>query len=255
MFSYPRRAASFVWGHRGVPSAAIENTLASFARVANAGLDGFEFDVQFSQDRVPFVFHDDTLERLAGVNQVAQELSWSALSRLTLRDPSRPDLPGEAIPTLEQVLAAVPKTLFMNLELKGSERVTRDDLALVWNLLREHGVAERTLISSFHHPFLRELSHLAPDASFAALWATLPTTDQVAELVPITRLMHVRWQPTLAEAVNTWHQCGCQVAVFGVGGADDVRLCRDFHIDAVFIDDLAWLSDVGAAAERDDTFL
>ncbi len=250
MFSYPRRAAPFVWGHRGVPSAAIENTLASFACVAGAGLDGFEFDVQFSRDGVPFVFHDDTLARLAGVNQAARDLDWSELSRLALRDASRPELPQGSIPALEEVLAFIPEPLVINLELKASERVTTGNLQTVWNLLRSYAMADRTVISSFYHPFLWELSRLAPECSIAALWVMPPTIDQVADLAPITRLVHVAWQSTLGEAVDRWHQGGCQVAVFGVGSARDVRSCRDFQIDAVFIDDPAWLLDTEEAAER-----
>lgn len=240
MFRYPKGDVPFMWGHRGVPSEAIENTLAAFKKAADNGLDGFEFDVQFSRDGVPFVFHDDTLERLAGINEAAGALSWDALSRLRLRDPSRPELPAASIAALDEVLASVPAHMFINLELKASLRVARAHLARVWRLLERYQLSERTLISSFYHAFLQQLAEIAPKANLAALWVMHPTSTEVQQAAPLTRIMHVMWQPDMGEEVARLHHEGCQVAVWGVRGADDVERCRDYHIDAVFIDDPAW---------------
>ena len=52
-----------VIGHRGTPRRAPENTVAGFTLAAEAGVAWVELDVQLSSDLVPFVFHDDRLER------------------------------------------------------------------------------------------------------------------------------------------------------------------------------------------------
>ena len=57
---YPRWIA-----HRGGGTLAPENTLAAFRLGASHGYRMFECDVKLSSDGVPFLLHDDTLERTA----------------------------------------------------------------------------------------------------------------------------------------------------------------------------------------------
>ena len=52
--------------HRGAGKLAPENTLAAFRLGARHGYRAFECDVKLSADGVPFLLHDDTLERTSG---------------------------------------------------------------------------------------------------------------------------------------------------------------------------------------------
>lgn len=242
MFSYSARPRPFVWGHRGVPSEAVENTLASFARVKSHGLDGFEFDVQFSADGVPFVFHDDTLARLAGVKRAAVDLRWQELEQLVLTDPKRPELPPGQLASLQEVLQNVPDALMINLELKANRRVTPSQLALVWDLLEQYHLTSRTLISSFDHEFLTRLAKLAPSVNLAALWVQVPSESAVRQMASLTQVMHIPWQPDSSESVSFLHGRGCEVGVWGVSGPVDLRQCHEAGVDAIFIDDPTWLA-------------
>ena len=58
-----------VFGHRGSPTHVTENTLPSFEKAIEQGVDGLEFDVRLSQDKKIVIFHDESLKRLAGENQ------------------------------------------------------------------------------------------------------------------------------------------------------------------------------------------
>ena len=53
--------------HRGANRQAPENTLTAFRLALEAGCDGCECDVQLSHDGTLVVFHDETLQRLAGL--------------------------------------------------------------------------------------------------------------------------------------------------------------------------------------------
>lgn len=50
-------------GHRGAPTLAPENTLASAREAVKIGVDGIEFDVKFTADRKMIVIHDGDLKR------------------------------------------------------------------------------------------------------------------------------------------------------------------------------------------------
>ncbi|XP_077361089.1 glycerophosphodiester phosphodiesterase domain-containing protein 5 isoform X2 [Festucalex cinctus] len=79
-----------LFGHRGAPMVAPENTLMAFEKAVEAGCECLETDVTISYDGVPFLMHDHTLRRTTNVdevfpnhaNQVSDMFSWLALRRL-----------------------------------------------------------------------------------------------------------------------------------------------------------------------------
>jgi glycerophosphoryl diester phosphodiesterase len=92
--------------HRGDWRRAPENTLAAFrTALAVPACDGLEFDVRTSADGVPVVIHDATLGRVQGRRSRVREIGADALGKL-------------GVPTLAAVLAAVPTTTFLDVEVK-----------------------------------------------------------------------------------------------------------------------------------------
>ena len=50
-------------GHRGVKNLFPENTIESISAAFDLGLSWVEIDVKISKDKIPFLLHDDTLDR------------------------------------------------------------------------------------------------------------------------------------------------------------------------------------------------
>ncbi|XP_070616138.1 glycerophosphoinositol inositolphosphodiesterase GDPD2 [Erythrolamprus reginae] len=79
-----------LFGHRGAPMLAPENTLMSFQKAINCGLSVLETDVRVSADGVPFLMHDETLLRTTNVQEVfparahakATTFNWTQLQQL-----------------------------------------------------------------------------------------------------------------------------------------------------------------------------
>ena len=67
-------------GHRGYPDRYPENTLISIQAAVEAGAPWFEFDLQLSSDLVPFLCHDDSLQRTAGLDRLIMDMSAKELS-------------------------------------------------------------------------------------------------------------------------------------------------------------------------------
>jgi glycerophosphoryl diester phosphodiesterase len=67
-------------GHRGYPDRYPENTLISIQAAVEAGAPWFEFDVQLSSDLVPFLCHDDSLKRTAGLDRLIMDMSSKVLA-------------------------------------------------------------------------------------------------------------------------------------------------------------------------------
>ena len=146
---YPRWIA-----HRGAGKLAPENTLAAFRLGAAHGYRMFECDIKLSADRVPFLLHDDTLERTTNGQGLAGELSWNELSRLDAGSRHSPAYTGEPLANLEAVAHfCIDNALFLNIEIKptpGSESLTGTVVANVAaRLWAEAPPRHMPLLSSF----------------------------------------------------------------------------------------------------------
>lgn len=132
--------------HRGDWRRAPENSLrALLAAMDIPACDGLEFDVRVSADGVPVVIHDATLRRVQGRPERVIDLTAV-------------DLEAVDVPSLADVLAAVPRRAFLDVELKG-----RHDRAVVEVLAAGRGAdLHRSVVSSFHPDTLERVAGLAP---------------------------------------------------------------------------------------------
>lgn len=155
---------SILLGHRGLSAHHLENSMEAFRAALAAGMDGFELDVQPTQDGVCHVLHDDDLERTAGRRGILRKLKSAELPLLNN---------GEAVPRLADVLA-LPARL-INVELKG-EPGWKQALAAV----EASGALDRVLFSSFEHSEVFQLWSACHEARCGLLWEE----DEAADLDP-----------------------------------------------------------------------
>lgn len=157
-------------GHRGAAGLAPENTLASFALAADLGCTMVEFDVRLSADRVPVVFHDDTLDRCTDGSGPVAALTLAQLKRLDAGG-------GQSIPTLAEVLELCrDRQLAVNIEIKpdvGAEvettRLALEVAGAVWPTDRP-----LPLVSSFSHQALATARQVVPHWPRGLLAERLP---------------------------------------------------------------------------------
>lgn len=92
--------------HRGYSQCYPENTLVGLQAALRAGAPCIEFDVHFTADSVPVVFHDTELARVTGSKGKIQEISFAALSRLHASEVNRlgDQFSQEPVPSLQAVL-------------------------------------------------------------------------------------------------------------------------------------------------------
>ncbi len=106
------------YAHRGLhkeDQSVPENSLAAFAAAMQNGY-GVELDVQLTADNEVVVFHDDTLQRLCGLEARLSDLSWGELRSLRLAGSE------ERIPLLSEVLELLGSRTPIILELKKGPR-------------------------------------------------------------------------------------------------------------------------------------
>jgi glycerophosphoryl diester phosphodiesterase len=137
-----------------------ENTLAAFARVAEAGGWGIEFDVRWTRDLQPVVIHDSSTARVFGI-----DLEVAAVDLHELQQ----QVPG--IPTLEEVVARFGGNTHLMVELK------RDELGAVAGRAARLGEIFATLIAAEDYHFLALQLDLFKLVEFAGDKACLPVAE------------------------------------------------------------------------------
>lgn len=129
--------------HRGCAGQYPENTVAAM-RAAAPHVDMVEFDVRRCGSGDLVVFHDETLSRLTGREGLVAGTDWSELRELTVCGSDEP------VPLFENLLAAVPGDVAINVELKHAGMASEVLDAL-------DGAENEALISSFHPDALAEV--------------------------------------------------------------------------------------------------
>ena len=105
-----------VEGHRGYCAKYPENTLISYRKAMELGVDAMEFDVWLSKDNVPVIMHDGNAKRTAGVDRNLNDMTLEEIKSCPLT------VDGERIPTLYEVLCAIRGRVPLLIELKGEGR-------------------------------------------------------------------------------------------------------------------------------------
>jgi len=150
-------------GHRGAAGEAPENTWPAFEAARNAGMHGFEVDVLMTRDRQAVVVHDLTLKRIAGGRGAIQSMAWSDLSRLDVGSHFHPRFAGERIPLLADVLETYGQSMILDLEIKGLNPLGEGLEEMVVQMVRERGLLNRVIVSSFNPIIIRRVRALQPD--------------------------------------------------------------------------------------------
>ncbi|MCG9916870.1 MAG: glycerophosphodiester phosphodiesterase [Phenylobacterium sp.] len=99
--------------HRGLwtPDGAPENSLGAFQAACAAGY-GIELDVHLSSDGEAMVFHDNTLQRMTGIEGRLRDRTAAELGEMSLMGTD------ETIPTLAETLALIGQRAMVHVELK-----------------------------------------------------------------------------------------------------------------------------------------
>lgn len=159
------------FAHRGASAFCPENTMSAFSKAIALGATGIETDVQRTKDGVLVLIHDEALQRTAGDPRLVKDATYDELSALDAGSWFHPDYAGERIPKLEELLGLACKHgTMLNLELKNGVVSYEGMEAEVIAQVREFGMSDRVILSSFNHYSLYQCKMLASDIRTGILY-------------------------------------------------------------------------------------
>lgn len=213
-------------GHRGAKGYAPENTLKSFAKAIELGVDMIELDVHVVASGEVVLMHDVKIDRTTNGSGYIHEKTLDELRSL--------DAGGDIIPTLQEVLDFVDRRVSVNVELKGHG--TADEVAaILFEYMSSRGWSnDDFIVSSFNHHELREFHRLLPNVRIAALMDAIPL-DYAAFAEKLGAYsVNPGHEFVTADYVNDAHKRGLQVFVWTVDDPDELKLLYNMGVDGVF---------------------
>ena len=245
---YPRLIA-----HRGGGTLAPENTLAAMKAGHRFGYRMVEFDVKLSQDLVPILMHDSTLERTTNAQGNASSQTQQELARLDAGSWHSPAFAGEPVPTLEQIARYTQQSgVASNIEIKptpGDEHRTGEWVAnaaaSLWT-----GQAVPPLLSSFSLVSLAAAQQAQPQLPRGWITSELKPGWQSSIAALDLVSLHLRHDKITRELVSEVHDMGLRLAVWTVNDPVKAKELLDWGVDAVITDALDMIHPDSDSATR-----
>jgi len=157
-------------GHRGVKNLSPENTLSSIELAHKIGLKWVEVDIKISQDLVPFLLHDDTLDRTTTGEGSPTNFKYNEIKKLDAGIFFYKHSTKIYTPTLHEVLIFCEKNnMGLNIELKPNLGFEKKNVISIAKLLRSFNFTNQYYLSSFDWNSIILMKELLPSAYYGLL--------------------------------------------------------------------------------------
>ncbi|GMQ98156.1 MAG: glycerophosphodiester phosphodiesterase [Acidimicrobiia bacterium] len=221
-----------MYAHRGDRSRAPDNTLEAYQLAVDAGADGIELDVRRTSDGELIMSHDD---RYPG---------FAPFVEMTLAE-IRDALPH--VPTFIETLAAVPRNVWLNVEIKNfPDEADFDTSGWVVDKTIETidacDDAARILLSSFDRESVRRAAAANPNLLRGQLIRApfdIDTGVDVAVEVS-AHALHPNmgyFGVAAKETAARIKRAGLAIVVWGANTPDEVQLLLESEVDVIITDD------------------
>lgn len=206
-------------GHRGAKGHVAENTIASFQKAIELGVDMIELDVHLSKDGIPVVIHDETIDRTTHHSGFVNQFTAEFLQSID-------------VPSLKDVFDLVENRCVINIEIKVFE-ATKPVLEVLKNTKFPQ---EKIIISSFDWDVLNVCRFEEQSISLGILTElsieealTFAKKIDAYSINPYFKLLN-------HENVKDIHQNGFKVFPWTVNNPDDITFVKSLNVDGIISD-------------------
>lgn len=155
--------STLIFGHRGIPVKFPENSLQGFRYAIEHNVEGLEFDVHLTRDRLPVIMHDETIDRTTDGTGRICDYDYEQLKKFKLSN-------GESIPTLYELLELVKNVdVILNLEFKTDQIHYEGIEKLVLKQVSQAYLRHPVIYSSFNLDSLKICQQLDDSQNYCFL--------------------------------------------------------------------------------------
>jgi glycerophosphoryl diester phosphodiesterase len=222
-----------VLGHRGAMGHAPENTMASFRKALDLGVDAVELDVRLTGDQEVVVIHDASVDRTTNGTGLVSEMALSDLQALDAGSGFAPGFRGERVPTLAQVLAWAAGRTELVIEIKGDPEPAPGLLEKTVALIRAHGLSSSVMVISFYHPAVRQARNLDTEIATGILCGGFPADPVGAARAAAADSVRPSWHYVNPELVSVLHEAEIVVSPWTVNDVPAMERLISMGVDSI----------------------
>ncbi len=232
--------------HRGASYLAPENTLAAVKLGWEKQAD-VEVDVYLSKDNRIVVIHDATTKRTGGVELKVAETDAHELRQLDVGCFKAPEFAGERIPFLEDVIATIPPTQKLYIEIKCKKEI----LPVLRPMVVESGKMSQVVIIGFDLETVAASKRMIDVPTYwlkgtdkvkeTEEW--IPHDPQLAQIAKDNGLdgIDVHYAGVTKEFARAVKATGQKLYVWTVDDPDEARRLVKLGVDGITTNRPAWL--------------
>jgi len=210
-------------GHRGARAYEPENTLRSFKKALEIGVDAVELDVRKTKDNQLVVIHDADVKRTTDGKGLVSELTLEEIKEFSAEK-------GEKIPTLKETLDFLDKKVKIVIELKETGVENQ-----VLSMVHTKGLQKSVVFVSFIEEALRKVRELDKEVETGLIYVKHKNPVKSAlelkasYLLPLYRFTHTA-------NVQKAHENGLKVIVWTVNKPEEVAEYAEKGVDGIASD-------------------
>jgi glycerophosphoryl diester phosphodiesterase len=222
---------TIIIAHRGASSLARGNTIESFKKAIEIGVDMIEFDVRRTKDQALIVYHDELME-----GKPVKELTYDEISKMTIGR-------GFSVPSFEEVLNCTSGKIKLDVEIKeeGYEKE-------IVELLLKYFKKDQFVMTSFHDSCIRKTKDNYPDIKTGLILGTSKPKNfiltRVSEFFPQKRCREAKadflvphWRLLWFGFLDRAKRANEPALVWTVNDEKMIwKLLRDSRIDGIITD-------------------
>jgi glycerophosphoryl diester phosphodiesterase len=208
-------------GHRGAKAYETENTLESFRKAIDLGVNAIELDVRQSKDAKLVIIHDDNLKKVFGLDLRVDMATLKELKQVT----------GNRVPTFDEALCFIDRKvdkILVELKETGHEKMVID-------LIRKEKLQDRVIIVSFHEETLSHIRKLCREIKTGLIYTKFKNPVETAQrlnaqyLVPLYKFIHTK-------DVEKSHKNNLLVIVWTINTEEEARKYIAKGVDGIASD-------------------
>jgi glycerophosphoryl diester phosphodiesterase len=208
-------------GHRGARAYEVENTLESFRKAIELGVNAIELDVREAKDGTLVISHDDNLKKVFGKDIQIKEATLKELKKAS----------EDAIPTFDEALRFADRKIekiLVELKEAGSEKKALE-------VIKKEKLTDRVILVSFHEEALMKVRTLDKGIETGLIYARHKNPVDAAlkldaqYLLPLYRFTHTK-------NVENAHKHNLKVIVWTINTEEEVRKYLAKGVDGIASD-------------------
>lgn len=219
--------------HRAGGTLASENSLEGIDAAVEMGAYGAETDIQRTKDGAYVINHDNSFQRLTGVDKTPGELTLAEVKKLRIRDTTGNGALLE-VPTMEEFLDRCNDRIVTFLELKGvsADNQMVDDAV---KAILQRDMLDGVVLISLDYDIMDYAEKTYPEFQTGVLiFAGIGDVSMLnCDMIIMEEEMSTPWQ------IDSIRAAGKQVGVWTVNTEEGLRHFLDSKVDGIITDEVA----------------